>query len=310
MVANTKKVTSIEGVYRPILLELCEPCMAGHQKLEISQTPMPKAAEFLKRLYVDIKRPLPVTFSGFWYFLSIKDDAWGMFYVLPMKTKGKIYDKFVDFRTWIANLSNRKIKCICLGGELRSNAFEAWFKITGIHWEPFAPYTSQQNGKIERGMYTLMSAVRSVLKEFCLPKRLWDEIVPAVAYVKNYTISRNANSIDPYEGVNKYVPSVAHLLALGCQCYVHVPDIIMHQTMHNHGWKGIMVGYGGVNQWRIYSPRTRRVHVSASVCFDERFSYYDTSHGVTNDDTNEDKEIGDIWNEADDDEFGKFMTGK
>ena len=57
--------------------------------------------------------------------------------------------------------------------------------------------------KIERDMYTLMSVVRSVLKEFRLPKELWDEIVQAAAYVKNCTISRSANGITFLEGVNK-----------------------------------------------------------------------------------------------------------
>ena len=309
VVANAKKVVGMEGVKGPIPTELCESCMAGHQELEISRMPMPKATEFLGRLHVDIEGPLPVTFSGFRYFLSIKDDAWGMFFVLPMKTKGEIYDKLVDFRTWIENLADQKIKCIRSGGELRSNAFDTWFKATGIQWEPSAPYTPQQNGKVERGMYTLMSAVRSVLKEFQLPKGLWDEIVQAVAYVKNRTISRSANGITPYEGVNKSVPSVAHLRALGCRCYVHVPDTTMRQTMHDRGWKGIMVGYGGVNQWRVYNPKTRRIHVSASVRFDEGFSYYDTSHEVEDED-DDGAELGDVWNEADDEEFGKVMDGK
>lgn len=154
-----------------------------------------------------------------------------------------------------------------------------------------------------------MSAVKSVLKEFRLPKGLWDEIVQAVAYVKNCTISRSANGITPYEGVNKSVPSVAHLRALGCQCYVHVPDTTMRQKMHDRGWKGIMVGYGGVNQWRIYNPRTRRIHVSASVRFDESFSYYDTGHEITDED-DDGAELGDVWNEADDKEFGKVIVGK
>lgn len=47
-----------------------------------------------------------------------------MFFVMPMKTKGEIYDKLIDFQIWIENLSNWKIKYICSGGELRSNAFD------------------------------------------------------------------------------------------------------------------------------------------------------------------------------------------
>ena len=172
MVANAKNVIGMEEVQGPIPTELCEPCMARHLELEISRTLMSKAAEFLRRLYVDIEGPLPFIFLGFQYFLSIKEDALGMFFVLPMKTKKEIYDKLVDFQIWIEKLSDRKIKCICLGGEFRSNAFNVWFKATGIHWEPLAPYTPQQNGKIERGMYSLMSAVRFVFKKFWLLKRL------------------------------------------------------------------------------------------------------------------------------------------
>ena len=67
----------------------------------------------------------------------------------------------------------------------------------------------------------------------------------------------------------------------------------MRQTMHNRGWKGIMVGYGGVNQWKIYNPKTRRIHISASVWFDESFSYYDTGHEVIDED-DDSAELGDV----------------
>ncbi len=70
-----------------------------------------------------------------------------------------------------------------------------------------------------------------------------------------------------------------------------------------------MVGYGGVNQWRIYHLRTRRIQVSTSVRFDESFSYYDTSHEVIEEDDNG-VELGDVWNEIDDDKFGKIMARK
>ncbi len=162
-----------------------------------------------------------------------------------------MYDKVVDFSTWIENLSNRKINCIRLGRELRRNAFDTKFKASGINWEPSAPYNPQQNSKIEHWMYTLMSTVRSVLKEFWFSKGLWDVIVQAVAYVKNRTISQSANGITPYHRVNKVVPFVAHLHPLRYRCYFHVPDTSMHNTMDDYWWKGIIVGYNRVNQCRI-----------------------------------------------------------
>ena len=65
MVANAKKVIGIEEMQKLILIKLCKSDMAGYQKLEILQMPRTKIAQFLKRLYVDIEKPLPVTFSSF-----------------------------------------------------------------------------------------------------------------------------------------------------------------------------------------------------------------------------------------------------
>lgn len=75
MVTNAKKVTGMEEVQGPILVELCKLCMVGHQELEISRTLRPKVAELLGRLHIDVEGQLPVTFFGFRYLLFIKDAA-------------------------------------------------------------------------------------------------------------------------------------------------------------------------------------------------------------------------------------------
>ena len=158
-------------------------------------------------------------------------------------------------------------------------------------------------------MYTLINVVSSVLKEFWLLKRLWDEIIQVVAYVKNRTISRSANDISFFQEVNKSVPFIAHLRAHRYRCYDHILDTTMRQTMHDYGWKGIMVGYMEVNQWKIYNPKTRKIHILASILFDENFSYYNTGHEVKDEDDNS-AELGNVWNEVDDEEFGKVMARK
>lgn len=158
-------------------------------------------------------------------------------------------------------------------------------------------------------MYTQISAIRLVLKEFQLPKRLWDEIVQAVAYVKYCTISQSTNGITPYKGINKSVLFVAHLRAFRWQCYVHVSDIIIYQTMHDCGWKSIMVEYRGVNQWRVYNLKTRKIHILSFVHFDKGFSYYDINCEATDKD-DESRELGNIQNEVDDNEFSKAMARK
>lgn len=94
----------------------------------------------------------------------------------------------------------------------------------------------------------LIFAVKSALKLFRLSKREWNEIVQAVAYVKNRTISRSANSIISYKGVNKSILFIVHLSALEYCCYFHITDITIWQTMNGCRKKSILVRYEGVNQ--------------------------------------------------------------
>lgn len=115
----------MEKVKKLISIELCKSYMAIYQKLEILQMLISKVIEFLERLYIDIEGLLPVTFSGFQYFLFIKNDARDMFFVLPIKTKKEIYNKLMDFWTWIENLADWKIKQICLEKKLKSNTFDS-----------------------------------------------------------------------------------------------------------------------------------------------------------------------------------------
>ena len=60
---------------------------------------MKKATKFLKRIHVNIKRSLPITFRSNKYFLLIKDEAFEMFFVYTMKIKDEILPRLQQFRT-------------------------------------------------------------------------------------------------------------------------------------------------------------------------------------------------------------------
>ena len=127
-------------------------------------------------------------------------------------------------------------------------------------------------------MYTVMAPIRSIMKNMKLPKGLWDLISEAVVYTKNRTLTTSAGHnkhITPFEGVNKVIPDVSNLRALGCRAYTHIPKTSLRHKLDDRSWKGIFVGYGGNNQWKVYDPNTRRVHLTRDVRFDENYSYYE-----------------------------------
>ena len=100
-----------------------------------------------------------------------------------------------------------------------------WFKETGIQWEPSAPYTPEQNGVIEKAMYTIVAPIRAVHKTYQIPMGLWDHTIEAIAYTWNRitTTSSCKHDTTPFEMVNGVQPDVSNLRALGCRSYVHVP---------------------------------------------------------------------------------------
>jgi hypothetical protein len=230
-----------------------------------------------------------------------------MFFVYTMKIKDEILPRLKEFRTWIEKQTGHIIKRMRAGDELGSTAFANWFKETGIQWEPSSPYTPEQNGVIEKGMYTIVGSIRAVHKTYQIPMGLWDHTIEAIAYTWNRitTTSSCKPGTTPFEVVNKVMPNVANLRALGCRSYVHVPKTTMRHNLDDRSWKGILVGYGGNNQWKIYNPRTKPVHLSRDVRFDERASYYtpDLAAPDSIEDDADDEEMGHIWTEEDDDKM-------
>ena len=308
VIKNASKVEGMDGVHGSSPDMLCELCMKGRQQAEISRVSQTKAEGFLTKIHVDIGGSLSTTWRGNKIFVLIKCDGTGMLFIYSSKLKSQIYSIVVEFRIWAELQSGKKLKIVKFGGELLTNAFNNWFKEIGVQWEQSAPNTPQQNPKIERVMYIVILVVRSVMKDMRLPLGLWDLIAEGVVYTKNRTVifsGSGENAITLYEAVNGVRPDVSNLRALGCRVYTHVPKTISRHKLDDRSWKGIHVGYGGNNQWKIYNSRTRRVHLTRDVRFDENYFYYEEDHASSEffADANDELEVTDFWASGDDDEL-------
>ena len=78
---------------------------------------------------------------------------------------------------------------------------------------------------------------------------------------------------------------------------MQVPKTTSRSSTHSWSWQGILVSYEGPNQWKIYNPLTKKVHISRDLNFDEGFAY-DASF-------NEDAKvkIGEFWSFEDDEKL-------
>jgi hypothetical protein len=271
---------TIDPTTLPIEGYACEACISGSQTRNVSDAPMQRRTVSGDLVHSDICSWIdPITFGESRYFLTFTDDATRMTYlfVLKSKTAKEVCECFLEFR----NVFEQDGRCIKLirtdgGGEYRKQMAEL-YKETGIHHEEMAPYTPEQNGVAERANRTICERIRAILAETKLPKELWAELARAVAHLKNRCLTTALNGKTPYEALYGTRPDVSHLVAIGTKAFVHRSKK-KTKKLDSRSFEGIMVGYGGSNQYRIWIPGTNKIKIRVSR--DVRFVDEGNIHGA------------------------------
>ena len=143
-------------------------------------------------------------------------------WVSMLKVKFDALTEFKHFKALAEAEQDMHIKCLHShrGGEFTSEAFTDFCTSHGIKRQLTAPYSPQQNGVVERKNRTILSLVRSMLKEKSLPRELWGEAVNTAVYLLNRSSTRSLKGGTPYEAWTGRKPPIAHLQVFGS--IVHV----------------------------------------------------------------------------------------
>src|SRR5271154_501924 len=93
------------------------------------------------------------------------------------------------------------------------------------------------------------------------------EITDTVVYLKTRSPT-TAVATTPHELWHGVKPNLSHLKILGSTAYVHIPkEKRIKLDIHSH--KGIMIGYGGTNQYKVWDLTRKDIVVSRDVVFIE-----------------------------------------
>ena len=198
--------------------KICEYCMMRCQQVKISRSSITRVIKLLKLLHLNLKDSLStIWIESYTYFLLIKDDFFLLIFVYSLKLKSEAHHKLVKFKILMKKQTNMKIKRIRVNKEkeFRDHKWENWCKKTRIKLKPSASHTFQQNKKIERSMYILMTSVRLILKEKRLLKTLWSKLVKKVVYVKNKC--SNVDEITFFQTNNDFKLNISNLRVLKCK---------------------------------------------------------------------------------------------
>lgn len=271
---NVRKLAKmVEGMKIKVrtTVGVCEACLEGKQHRQPSHKPATRAKEPLELVHSDLCGPIePTTYGGASYYVLFTDDFTRMTHIYPLRKKssGDVLERFKEYRPEVEKQTGKEIKRLRTDG---GGEYEKWMgdhlKGSGIIHETTAPYSPDQNGVAERANRTIMERVKAIIAEAKLDKRLWMEIADTVVYLKNRSPT-SAIATTPYELWHGVKPNLSHLRIIGSTAYVHIPKE-KRVKLDTHSHKGILVGYGGTNQYKVWDLTRNDVVVSRDVVFIE-----------------------------------------
>lgn len=156
------------------------------------------------------------------------------------------------------------------GGEFNSNVFAAYCNEQGIKHNTTAPYSSQQNGIVERWNQSVVEMARCLLKSMRVPAKFWGEAVKTAVYILNRSPTRSLEGRTPFEASYGKKPSVRHLRTFGCVAYAKRvgPGIT---KLVDRSVPGVFFSYEpGTKAYRVYDPVGKKLIVTRDVIFDEK----------------------------------------
>nr|GEW93937.1 hypothetical protein [Tanacetum cinerariifolium] len=155
------------------------------------------------------------------------------------------------------------------GTEFKNKNLAKFFDDVGITQQFSAARTPQQNGVVERRNRTLVKAARSMLTFANLPLFLWAEAIVTACFTQKHSIIDKRFDKTPYELMNKRKPNIKFFRVFECRCYL-LNDYEDVGKLKAKGHIGMFVGYSKESAaFRIYNKRTRKIHESVNVNFDE-----------------------------------------
>ena len=126
------------------------------------------------------------------------------------------------------------------GGEYISNEFKSYCRKQGIRFENSAPYTPQENAKIERIGGTSVAMSRCFLDNACLDKKYWTYTLNMAFYVKNMLL-HSALEKTPFEMMYNEKPNLSFVELFGFAAFMHI-EKPFRKKLDQTSKKGIFLG--------------------------------------------------------------------
>ncbi|WVZ98226.1 hypothetical protein U9M48_043693 [Paspalum notatum var. saurae] len=179
-------------------------------------------------------------------------------WVFFMESKDEPFGFVRDLVLRLRNKSHKAMRAIRSdnGGEFRNSRFENFCSDLGLEHQFFSPRT-------------LVEMARTMLDEHRTLRRFWAEAVNTACYIANRIFLRAFLGKTLYELRFGRQPSIKHLRAFGCRCFV-LKKARHLDKCESHCLDGIFLGYASSSRaFRVWILEAKQVVETCEISFDE-----------------------------------------
>ena len=257
----------------------CDDCHRG----KMTQKPYSKTVEKapvtqkLALVHIDICGPLHTSRHGYKYFASITDDATRYRWILLLKTKDEVFNKFKEWLPYAETQSKKKLKALRSdhGPEFTNYAFENFLKSKGIDHDYSIAFHPQQNGVAERFNRTLEEKTRTMLITAQLPVSYWEYAMKYATWLINRSASKSllAEKMTPYEAWTGRKANLGGVHTFGCMAVCLIPKV---KRDHKLSPTGEWLLYLGMSEdhkaWLLVNPTSgKEAEVRSAAIYEEKW---------------------------------------
>jgi hypothetical protein len=172
------------------------------------------------------------------YYLVILDGFTHYLWIFPLKLKFDTFTTLSNFFAYVSTQFDRTVKAIqCDNRREFDNSSTRFFLMSnGTQLRMSCPYTSPQNGKVERIIRSVNNVIRTLLIQPSLPGRYWAEGLHTATYLLNRLPTTVIQTACPHLALFGSAPSYEHLRVFGCTCYPNTTATVPHKLSPRSTW--------------------------------------------------------------------------
>ena len=228
---------NISGSKKKTICNIC--CTEKAKRASIPKTRCTRAKTNLTIVHPDVLGPIQQeTHEGFCYAVGFIDSYSRFRAVYPMKSKDEVTAKLQRFIIDVGRPGTLVSDGVL---EFKAKQFSDLCTSNGIKQEFSAPYTTEENGKVERAWGTVIGMTRCMIATAGVPKQFWPFALSTATYMKNRSThwAHGKTSFEMFHG-SKH--DLSHLHVFGCQSFLLNKA---GKKQDSNAQEAIQLGYSG-----------------------------------------------------------------